>query len=218
MPGTCRLCTWGTIPIIVGYFMIYLITMFVEKRPFEQYLEYQDSMLAGVGIVFGVLGVGTFYYIGKYHEHSKEIIKAKSEHSENFKKMRFLLKIKKMNIPEELKKDIEHEKGFEPGYSKQKDIVKSVHGLILKQGIAIGVFLTSILISFFIGSHDPTLNNFISMVAGLASGIILFVVGWISYDRLLERLIESLESDYQVNTSIKIIIYKLEKILEGHFD
>ncbi|QLH07420.1 hypothetical protein [Nitrosopumilus ureiphilus] len=218
MPDTCKLCTWGTIPIVVGYFVIYLITRFIEKQPFEQYLEYQDSILAGVGIIFGVLGVVTFYYIGKYHDHSKEIIKARSEHSENFKKMILLSEIKKINISEELKRDIEHEKGFEPDYNEQKDIAKEVHNKILKQGIIIGGFLTWILIGFFTSSYDPTLNNFINIIAGLATGIILFVVGWILYDHLLERLTDILDLDYQVNVNIKIIIYKLEKTLEGHYD
>ena len=73
MPDKCKLCTWGFVPVVVVYFIIYGITRLVEKQPFEQYAEYQDSILTGIGIVFGILGIVTFYYIGKYHDYSKEI-------------------------------------------------------------------------------------------------------------------------------------------------
>jgi len=92
MPDIRKLRKLRVVPIITAYVIISVITRLVEKQSFEQYVEYQDNILTGTGIIFGVLGVVTLYYIGKYHDYSKEIIKAKAEHLENFEKMIALTK------------------------------------------------------------------------------------------------------------------------------
>lgn len=214
MADTCKLCKWGIISIVVGYFIIYLITRIVEKQPFAEYYEYQDNILAGIGIVFGVLGVVTFYYIGKFHDLTIELIKARAEHRENYEKMMMMSKIKHMDISEELQKEIDHEKKFDPNYDEQKNIVQDVHNKILREAIIIGTFLTLIILSFFMHSNNSTLNNFVNSISGLISGIILFVISWILYNHLLMRLINVLDLDYQVTSKIKVIVYKLEKKAE----
>jgi len=208
------------IVIIVGFAFSHFTLNNEDLGKFEDYASYRDSFITGIAVAFGLLGIVTMYYLGKYHDYSLEAIKVKNEFEEYRGKLKSIKKFKFEQIEFEKQKERDDylktidrvsDKLSTNVYSESKLISQSVSTSVLRSALVISALYIYGLVIFLRDMDDSNWNSLLLAIITIVSGLALFLTMWVEFESLLKRLINILDESSFINTKLKISIYDLEQ-------
>jgi len=163
----------------------------------EEFSMYTGPMLTGIGGIFGILGIVTMYYLGKFHDYTKEIIRYSSEYQFEKMKLETLIERKKSDKTEKISAllDVPLEENFQWVSDIPNHVIKTALWISLYYGWAIYYLLSNM--------NEPTINNFYITVVSTISGIGIFIVVWLEYEHLLSDGLEILNKEARLLSSLK---------------